>query len=194
MVHAAEHFEDGGRIADAFAEAADLVERRGVSDEAVARDAPVGGLESHAAAKRGGLADGTAGIGAERGEAFICHYGRSAEPPEEPPGMREVSQGLRVTWKAEFSVELPMANSSMFSRPKMTAPAACSFSTTHGVVGGNEFAEDLRAAVEGLAFDGDDIFDGNAARRAGGAGHGCRRQPGPCPRRRPGPARLRRRN
>ena len=44
--------------------------------------------------------------------------------------MREVSHGLRVTWKAEFSVELPIANSSMFSRPNTTAPAAFSFSIT----------------------------------------------------------------
>ena len=28
----------------------------------------------------------------------------AAEPPEEPPGMRDVSHGLCVTPKAEFSV------------------------------------------------------------------------------------------
>ena len=44
--------------------------------------------------------------------------------------MRDVSHGLRVIWNAEFSVELPMANSSMFSRPNTTAPAAFSFSIT----------------------------------------------------------------
>ena len=54
----------------------------------------------------------------------------AAEPPEEPPGMRDVSHGLRVIWKAEFSVELPIANSSMFNRPNTTAPAAFSFSIT----------------------------------------------------------------
>src|SRR5687767_8471878 len=54
----------------------------------------------------------------------------AAEPPDEPPGMRDVSQGLRVVTKAEFSVELPIANSSMFRRPKMIAPAAFSFSVT----------------------------------------------------------------
>ena len=54
----------------------------------------------------------------------------AADPPEEPPGIREVSHGLHVVWKAEFSVELPMANSSMFNRPKITAPAACNFSIT----------------------------------------------------------------
>ena len=53
----------------------------------------------------------------------------AAEPPEEPPGMRERAQGLCVGPNAEFSVELPMANSSMFNRPNTMAPAARSFST-----------------------------------------------------------------
>ena len=53
----------------------------------------------------------------------------AAEPPEDPPGIRVVSHGLRVTWNAEFSVELPIANSSMFSRPNGIAPAARSFAT-----------------------------------------------------------------
>src|SRR6202012_1442308 len=54
----------------------------------------------------------------------------AAEPPEEPPGIRVISQGLQVMPKAEFSVELPIANSSMFKRPKTIAPAACNFSIT----------------------------------------------------------------
>src|SRR5262249_1796723 len=48
----------------------------------------------------------------------------AALPPEEPPGIRAVSQGFRVVWKAEFSVEEPMANSSRFVRPRKIAPAA----------------------------------------------------------------------
>src|SRR5262245_40966724 len=51
----------------------------------------------------------------------------AALPPEEPPGMRPGSQGLRVVKKAEFSVEEPMANSSRFVLPMRTAPAAFSF-------------------------------------------------------------------
>ncbi len=49
----------------------------------------------------------------------------AAEPPLEPPGMRSRSQGLRVTWKALFSVDEPIANSSMFVLPMSTA-SACS--------------------------------------------------------------------
>ena len=54
----------------------------------------------------------------------------AAEPPLEPPGMREVSHGLRVWPKAEFSVELPIANSSRLHRPKGIAPAARSLRMT----------------------------------------------------------------
>lgn len=42
---------------------------------------------------------------------------QAALPPEEPPGTRLVSRGLRVTWKAEFSVVEPMANSSRLVLP-----------------------------------------------------------------------------
>ena len=45
----------------------------------------------------------------------------AAEPPLEPPGTWSRFQGLRVTWNAEFSVLDPIANSSMFTRPRKTA-------------------------------------------------------------------------
>ena len=54
----------------------------------------------------------------------------AAEPPLEPPGMRVVSHGLRVWPNAEFSVELPIANSSRLQRPKGIAPAARSLRIT----------------------------------------------------------------
>jgi hypothetical protein len=54
----------------------------------------------------------------------------AAEPPLEPPGTRSRSQGLRVGKKAEFSHDEPIANSSMFVLPSVTAPAASSRSTT----------------------------------------------------------------
>ena len=49
----------------------------------------------------------------------------AAEPPLDPPGTRERSQGLCVSRKAEFSVEEPMPNSSRFVLPTTTAPAFC---------------------------------------------------------------------
>src|SRR5258708_1751335 len=45
------------------------------------------------------------------------------EPPDEPPGTRDRSHGLCVGWYAEFSVDEPIANSSMFVLPSMTMPA-----------------------------------------------------------------------
>src|SRR2546423_15211457 len=60
----------------------------------------------------------------------------AALPPLDPPGTRVVSCGLRVGPNAEFSVELPMANSSRLVLPTGTAPAATSRSTTVASYGG----------------------------------------------------------
>src|SRR6478735_3321988 len=54
----------------------------------------------------------------------------AAEPPPDPPGMRERSQGLRVGPYAECSVDEPIANSSMFVLPSGTRPAARERATT----------------------------------------------------------------
>ena len=53
----------------------------------------------------------------------------AAAPPLLPPGTRAVSHGLRVGWKAEFSHDDPMANSSMLPLPSITAPCRNSRST-----------------------------------------------------------------
>jgi hypothetical protein len=52
------------------------------------------------------------------------------EPPPEPPGTRSRSHGLWVTPYAEFSVEEPIANSSMLVLPRMTMPASSSLRVT----------------------------------------------------------------
>jgi hypothetical protein len=54
----------------------------------------------------------------------------AAAPPEDPPGTRARSHGLRVVKNAECSVEEPIANSSMLSLPSSTAPAAKRRATT----------------------------------------------------------------
>src|SRR6185503_17033442 len=66
----------------------------------------------------------------------ICAATAAALPPEEPPGTRVRSQGLRVGKRPEFSVEDPIANSSRFALPTTTAPAAASCSTTVALEGG----------------------------------------------------------
>ena len=54
----------------------------------------------------------------------------AAEPPLDPPGVRSGAQGLRQEPKAEFSVDDPIPNSSMFVFPMTTPPASRSLRTT----------------------------------------------------------------
>jgi len=62
----------------------------------------------------------------------------AALPPDEPPGTRLGSQGLRTGAgcskpsgaTAEFSLAEPMANSSQLSLPRVTAPASARRVTT----------------------------------------------------------------
>ena len=54
----------------------------------------------------------------------------AALPPDEPPGTRVRSYGLRVTPRPEFSVDEPIANSSMLTRPHGMKPFALRFFTT----------------------------------------------------------------
>ena len=53
-----------------------------------------------------------------------------AEPPLDPPGTRSRSRGFLVGLKWEFSVDDPIANSSMFVLPTKIASADRSRSTT----------------------------------------------------------------
>src|SRR5688572_15812740 len=64
----------------------------------------------------------------------------AALPPDDPPCTREVSQGFRVTLNALFSVELPIANSSRFVLPTITAPASSSFRMTVASYGERKLA------------------------------------------------------
>ena len=54
----------------------------------------------------------------------------AAEPPEDPPGTFVISRGFLVTLKAEFSVDDPMAESSMFVFPKNNADSPRNFLIT----------------------------------------------------------------
>src|SRR3989442_13438787 len=48
----------------------------------------------------------------------------AADPPPDPPGTRSGSHGLRDGPKAEFSVDEPIANSSVLVLPRSWSPAA----------------------------------------------------------------------
>jgi hypothetical protein len=71
----------------------------------------------------------------------------AAEPPDEPPGTRARSQGLRVILKPECSVDEPIANSSMFVLPSMTAPDALSRATAVASYAGTKFSRILELHV-----------------------------------------------
>jgi len=60
----------------------------------------------------------------------------AADPPLDPPGTRSTSQGLCVTPYAEFSVDEPIANSSVFVFPSTTMPASNNFCTAVALKGG----------------------------------------------------------
>src|SRR5437016_8271877 len=62
----------------------------------------------------------------------------AALPPLDPPGTRPGSCGLHVGPNAEFSVELPMANSSRLVLPMGMAPVARTRATTVASYGGRQ--------------------------------------------------------
>ena len=85
------------RVAHRAGERADLVQRRGERDEAVARHRAVGGLHAHDAAERGRLADGAAGVAAQSERRLVGrHRGRrsAARSPGHPVGVPGVAGHL----------------------------------------------------------------------------------------------------
>src|SRR5947209_4205443 len=71
----------------------------------------------------------------------------AADPPLEPPGTHDTSQGLPVGKKPLFSVDEPMANSSQLVLPRRIAPASDSRSMTVALYGGMKFASILDPQV-----------------------------------------------
>src|SRR5665647_657058 len=71
----------------------------------------------------------------------------TAAPPEDPPGTRSKSQGFLVLAKKEFSVEEPMANSSILTLPSRIVPAAWRRSVTVALYGGIKFSNIFEAQL-----------------------------------------------
>src|SRR6266851_5825582 len=71
----------------------------------------------------------------------------AADPPDEPPGTRVRSHGLRDGPNAEFSVDEPMANSSMLVLPRITTPASRNRLVTVASYGGTQPARILDPQV-----------------------------------------------
>jgi hypothetical protein len=94
-VGALDRVEGGRQVGDRAGERADVIERRGEQCGARAGDAPVGRLEAEDPQSAAGT----------RIDPFVSEPSVSgtrpaataaAEPPDEPPGTREGSRGLRV--------------------------------------------------------------------------------------------------
>ena len=76
----------------------------------------------------------------------------TADPPDEPPGTRSSDHGFFTGPNAEFSFELPIANSSRFVFPTMTAPCASRRSTTVAEYAGMYPSRMREPAVVGIFF------------------------------------------
>ena len=76
----------------------------------------------------------------------------AADPPLDPPGVLVKSQGFCVVPYAEFSVDEPIANSSIFVLPRITTPAAFNFATTVESYGGRQPSRIFDPAVVGIPF------------------------------------------
>src|SRR5918992_3497247 len=76
----------------------------------------------------------------------------AAEPPPDPPGTRSVSHGLWVGPNAEYSVDEPIANSSMLVLPRIVIPAARSRAVTVASYGGGQPPRVFEPAVVGMSI------------------------------------------
>ena len=76
----------------------------------------------------------------------------AAEPPEDPPGTRSGSQGFFVGPYAEFSVDEPIANSSMLVLPTIGRPASLHREATVESKTGMYPCRILEPAVVGIPF------------------------------------------
>jgi len=76
------------------------------------------------------------------------------DPPDDPPGVREISQGLRVMPHSGESVNPEVANSGVFVLPTIMAPAVSSRSTSTGFQSGTQFCSSFEPRVVSLPLVG----------------------------------------
>src|SRR5947208_5921254 len=75
----------------------------------------------------------------------------TADPPDEPPGTRDGSHGLRAEPNAECSVDEPIANSSRFVLPTMLQPPPRSRATAVASNGERKLPRIRDAQVVGMS-------------------------------------------
>ena len=113
---AGDHVHDGRRVFDGARERSNLVQRGREGDQAIATDATVRWLESDDAAQRRGLTNRAAGIGAQ---GKRCELGADRGRRAAARAARHTIQVPRIAGgkKPEFSVDEPIANSSILLLP-----------------------------------------------------------------------------
>lgn len=113
--------QDGG-VFHRLSHGADLVQGGGKGHQTVAGDAPVGGLEAYDAAVTGGLPDGAARIGSQRGNGRSRRYRRSRAAGR---AAGDVVRSVRVAGDAVGGVFPAGAHGefTMFVRPRGMPPA-----------------------------------------------------------------------
>ena len=75
-----------------------------------------------------------------------------AEPPLEPPGIRDGAAGFTTRPKRGLSLVMPYANSCRFARPTITAPARRSRATISASRVATSASIALLPAVNGMSF------------------------------------------
>ena len=113
---------------------ADVVERRREGDEPVAAHASVRRLDADDAAERRRLSHRAAGLRAERDARDTGGDGRG-RTARRSPGTRSGASGFFAGPNALFSVDEPIANSSMLDLATRIAPAARSLVTAVAAYG-----------------------------------------------------------
>ena len=162
----AEH--DGG-VLDGAGKRADLVERRGERDESVARDEAVAGLQPDDAAERGRLADGAAGVGAERGDGFARgECGRTAAR-----GTAGDARGVpRIAGRAKGGIFRRGPHGELIAVEPAPQDRAglLQLRRNRRVIGRDEVLQHLARGRERLAGDRDDVFQSDRDAVEGAAG------------------------
>ena len=178
LVATGHRVEERRRVARIAGERADLVERAGEGDDAVAADPAVGRLHADDPGQRGGLADRAAGVGPDAQRHVVGRHGRGraaaapAGDPVECPRVRGRAEGRVLGGRAHR--ELVHVRLAQDHRADLAEPLG-----DVGVVRGDVAVEDARP---GRAL----------AARAGSPGPSARpgsRSAGGAPRRAAGPSR-----
>ena len=152
--------QQDGRVLHRLGERADVVERRGEGDQAVARDAAVGRHQPDHAAERCRLANRAAGIGAQRRHSHSRRHRRRRTARGSAGNARQIA---RIVHRAVAGVLVRRAHGELVAVGLAEHDRAGGFQARHrgAVVGRNEVAQDLRAGSGAHAAHDHHVFDGD---------------------------------